>query len=146
MSNLNGEGIKDSDIKVDGTIPTSLETDVAQNSIVRGSLVSRVGRWKLAFLVVGTLAVVALISWPYGARLMASVSAPDVVKDVGTVQKINFVGGLHITTQVEVETEALLIDDAANLPKGTRLQLRENFFGRQVCISGSRRCWDLVGR
>ena len=99
MSNLNGDSIKDSDSKVDGAIPKSLESDVAQNLIVQGSLVSRVGRWKLASLLIGTLALTALISWPYGARLMASISAPDVVKDVGNVQKINFVGGLYVVVK-----------------------------------------------
>ena len=76
---------------------------------------------------------------------MAIVWADDVVRDLGKVQRISFVGGLWIGTQIDTETLTLLVVSKANLPRGTALQSRDNFFRRRICVAGSERCWEVVG-
>ncbi len=77
---------------------------------------------------------------------MAIVWADDVVQVLGTVQKISFVGGLWIGTQIETETLTLLVARRASLQKGTPLQSRDNFFSRRICVTVTERCWDAVGK
>lgn len=100
--------------------------------------------WRLVkFLtVVGVL--MAVVFWPYIFSKLSVLWAPDVVKDVGTVQKLYFVGGFGIDTQVETEAGTFLIWARVNIPKGMVLQSRENYFGRRLCVATTQRCWPAA--
>ena len=69
-----------------------------------------------------------------------------MVTDVGTVQKSYFVGWLGISTQIDTETRTLLLWDTVNLPKGTPLQIRQDYFGRRVCVANTQQCWGASRR
>ena len=55
------------------------------------------------------------------------------------MQKIYFVGWLGFSTQIDTETRTLLAWDIVNLPKGTPLQTRQDYFGRRVCVADTKR-------
>ena len=97
--------------------------------------------WRLTKFLTASAFLTALVFWPSTFSALSTVWAPDVVKDVGSVQKIHFVGGIRISTQIDTETGTLLIYDTVNLPKGTLLQTRESHFGWRVCVANTQRCW-----
>ena len=114
----------------------------------KGKEPKRAGRvrfWPLMFFLLVYGAATAPFYWPYLKKQIAIVLADDVVQDLGTVQKISFIGGLWIGTQIETETLTLLVVRRASLQRGTPLQSRDNFFSRRICVAGSERCWDAVG-
>ena len=133
MSNLDGDERNKHD---------SESTGKKGNEPKRGG---RVRFWPLMFFLLVYGAATAPFYWPYLKKQMAIVWADDVVQDLGTVQKISFIGGLWIGTQIETETLTLLVVRRASLQKGTPLQSRDNFFSRRICVAGTERCWDAVG-
>jgi hypothetical protein len=64
-------------------------------------------------------------------------------KNIGTVQKITYVGGFAYATQIETEHTTLLLNGSANLQKGDRLERREWSTGVEICNQVSHKCWDL---
>ena len=106
---------------------------------------ARVRFWPFMFFLFVYGSATAPFYWPYLKKQAAIVWADDVVQDIGTVQRISFIGGLGIGTQIETETSTLLVRRMANLSKGTLLQRRDNFFRRRICVAESERCWEVVG-
>ena len=105
----------------------------------KGTLVESSGSLKF---VMASCLLTALVFWPYTFGQLAVVWEPEVVTDVGTVQKIYFVGWLGFSTQIDTETRTFLALDIVNLPKGTPLQTRQDYFGRRVCVANTKRCWE----
>lgn len=64
-------------------------------------------------------------------------------QNIGTVQKITYVGGFAYATQIETEHTTLLLNGSANLQKGDRLERREWSTGVEICNQVSHKCWDL---
>lgn len=65
---------------------------------------------------------------------------------LGVVQKITYVGGFGTNTQIEADSQTLLLRGAVELKKGARLERRESLFDIQVCELETGACWDLMGR
>ena len=124
------------------------KNDGGEGPVEKGNEPKRAGRvrfWPLMFFLLVYGAATAPFYWPRLKQQIAIVLADDVVQDLGTVQKISFIGGLWIGTQIETETLTLLVVRRASLQKGTPLQSRDNFFSRRICVAGTERCWDAVG-
>lgn len=102
--------------------------------------------WQFLKFVMASCLLTALVFWPYTFGQLAVVWEPEVVTDVGTVQKIYFVGWLGFSTQIETETRTFLAWDIVNLPKGTPLQTQQDYFGRRVCVANTKRCWEASRR
>ncbi len=99
------------------------------------------------FLLAAT-SLTALVFWPFAWGFLTDewtvIQASGTVTPLGTVQKIYFVGGLITNTQVETESRTLLLFSRVIVAKGTALELREDYFGRQVCVKGTQRCWRAL--
>ena len=105
---------------------------------------------ELFWFLLAAVLLLAMVFWPFTKRLMTEQwdarNAPDVVTYAGTVQSINFVGSFFRRTQVDTETEPLLVFDYVALPKGTPLELREDYYSRRLCVAGTLRCWKVSRR
>jgi hypothetical protein len=89
-----------------------------------------------------TLVITALISF----LGISGRSLPYTEEDWGSVQSIRYVGSFGPTTQVDTDSRTFLLGSTANLAKGTRVVRRQDYFGKEVCIAGSKTCWDLLGK
>jgi hypothetical protein len=65
---------------------------------------------------------------------------------LGVLQKITYVGSFGVDTQIETESQTLLLRGSADLNKGARLERREGLFDIQVCVVGTDSCWGLRNR
>lgn len=65
---------------------------------------------------------------------------------LGVLQKITYVGSFGVDTQIETESQTLLLRGSADLNKGARLERREGLFDIQVCVVGTESCWGLRNR
>lgn len=65
---------------------------------------------------------------------------------LGVLQKITYVGSFGVDTQIETESQTLLLRGSADLDKGARLERREGLFNVQVYVVGMYSCWDLRNR
>ena len=64
---------------------------------------------------------------------------------MGLVQSVNYVDRLgSLDTQVNTDQQTFLVEDAANLPKGTALEWRRSKLYGDLCVVGSERCWNLL--
>lgn len=64
---------------------------------------------------------------------------------MGLVQSVNYVDRLgSLDTQVNTDQQTFLVEDAANLPNGTALELRRSKLYGDLCVVGSERCWNLL--
>ncbi len=63
--------------------------------------------------------------------------------NLGTVQKITYVGGFAYATQVETDTQTLLLSGSVALQKGDSLERRDGPWSTEVCHRLSQQCWDL---
>jgi hypothetical protein len=63
--------------------------------------------------------------------------------NLGTVQKITYVGGFAYATQVETDTQTLLLSGSVALQKGDHLERRDGPWSTEVCHRLSQQCWDL---
>ena len=86
-----------------------------------------------------------LAFWPWVFGSLSAMQAPAVVTDAGTVLKIRYVSGFRTDTQIDTESQSFLVRGVANLCLGTPLQVKVDFFGRRLCISGSDNCGVLRG-
>ena len=101
----------------------------------------------LKFLLAATL-LTALAFWPFTWGVLTNewtaIQAPDTVTPLGTVKNIYFVGGFFTNTQVDTESRTLLLFTRVIVLRGTALELREDYFDRRVCVTGSQRCWPAL--
>jgi hypothetical protein len=97
--------------------------------------------WKFLKFLMASCLLTAVVFWPYILGILSVLWAPEVVTEVGTVQKIHFVGGFRISTQIDTESRTLLLWNIVDLPRGTPLQMREDFYERRACVANTQRCW-----
>lgn len=64
---------------------------------------------------------------------------------LGTLRQLSYVGGLGTHTQIQTETQTLLLRGPVLLKNGVRLERRESLLSVQVCEVDSDACWDLLG-
>lgn len=102
--------------------------------------------WRNLFLyLLGCGMSVVLVFWPWTFGSQSALRAPAVVVDAGTIQKIRFVGGLVMSTQVDTEIRPWLVQGVTKWLPGTRLETREDFFARQICVVGTDDCRSYRG-
>jgi hypothetical protein len=66
---------------------------------------------------------------------------------LGSVRKINFVGGFVMSTQVETEQTVILLRGAQSIAIGTLLQLhKKRWNDDEVCDVQGKRCWELISQ
>ncbi|MEO5658576.1 MAG: hypothetical protein ABIQ90_02100 [Polaromonas sp.] len=102
---------------------------------------SRAGLW---FLLALLTTMLCLIFSPQIIRLVNGNGAPVAGEYLGSVQKVDFIGGLGHDTQVQTETRTVLVRGAVELVKGTRLERRRTFLTDDVCEVGNNVCHDLL--
>ena len=100
--------------------------------------------WMLLKFLLTSGLLLSLALWPYTFGKLAAVWEPDVVKDIGVIKQLHYVGGFGISTQIDTEVGTFLIWDRVNLPRGTLLQARDSYFGRRICLANTKRCWDAA--
>ena len=98
------------------------------------------------FVVLATLFFAAMLFAPRFIGALANLGRPDVKVALGTVQRIYFVGGLGRDTQIDTESQSLLVNGIAHLQPGTTLEQRKGFWGPEVCARDTSACWKLVSQ
>ena len=103
----------------------------------------------VVFLLASAL-LVALVFWPFTMAWITQQwdirNAPDVVTSAGMVQRINFVGSFSGRTQIDTETEVLLVSGYVTLSKGTPLEYRQDYYEKRVCVAGTLNCGKVLNR
>ena len=67
------------------------------------------------------------------------------VMALGRVQRITYIGGLGLQTQVDTETQSVLLDGVVRLPLHTVIELRSySVEDEEVCAVGVKRCWRAL--
>ena len=67
------------------------------------------------------------------------------VQALGRVQRIAYIGGLGLQTQVDTETQSVLLDGVVRLPLHTVIELRTyEVEDEEVCAVGVRQCWRAL--
>ena len=93
---------------------------------------------------------IVLLAWGnLGVELYARLSRDprlDTREYLGTVQRISYVGGLRIHTQIDTETRTVLLHGAVLTQRGARLELRRLAWGPEVCDLDRLACYALVDR
>jgi hypothetical protein len=94
------------------------------------------------------MAVAFQLLWfsPRLVRAVANLGQPDERVWLGTVRKVTFIGGFSTSTQVDTETQTLLLRGAAGLQPGATLERRKGFWDTQACEPQTDACWDLLSR
>lgn len=97
--------------------------------------------WRnLLLYLLGCVLALTLVFWPWTFGSQSALRAPAVVADAGTIQQIRFVGSLLTNTQVDTEIRPWLVIGVTKWLHGTRLETRENFFYREICVVGTDDC------
>jgi hypothetical protein len=93
---------------------------------------------------------IVLLAWgDLGVELYARLSRDprlDTREYLGTVQRISYIGGLGIHTQIDTETRTVLLRGAVLTQRGARLELRRLAWGPEVCNLDRVDCHALVDR
>ncbi|WP_114968236.1 hypothetical protein [Rhodoferax ferrireducens] len=94
------------------------------------------------------MAVAFQLLWfsPRIIRAVANLGQPDERVLLGTVRKVTFIGGFSTATQIDTETQTLLLRGAASLQPGASLERRKGFWDTQACELQTGACWDLLSR
>jgi len=100
-----------------------------------------------AFALLTLMLVLILLYWMLSG-LITAVSTPTrpAREDLGTLQRITYIGGLGSHTQIDTERQTLLLRGTVILTKGHRLERRERFLESEVCDLDNGDCWELLGR
>lgn len=109
----------------------------------------RPGESNLPDLVLIVLLVMGLQAiWfsPEIIRAVANSGEPRERTFLGTVQKVTFVGGLMPSTQVDTQSQTLLLRGAASLAQGARLERRRWWGDPEVCDMQSGACWQIMSQ
>lgn len=97
--------------------------------------------WRNLFLyLLGCVLALVVVFWPWSLGSRAAWRSPAVVTDAGTIKQIHFVGGLLMNTQVDTEIRPWLVEGVTKWLPGTKLETREDFFGRRICVFGTEDC------
>jgi hypothetical protein len=99
------------------------------------------GLW---FLLTLLTMMLSLIFLPQIVRFANGIATPIAGEYLGSVQKVDFIGGLGHDTQVQTETRTVLIRGAVELANGTKLERRRTFLTDDVCEVGTNVCRDLL--
>ena len=86
------------------------------------------------------------LTWPASLDTFKAIGAPPAKEYWGEVQSIRYVGGLSVKTQLTTQNRTFLLLGVVNTQIGDRLEKRQDLTSLQVCIEGTDRCWDLLGR
>ena len=100
--------------------------------------------WLLLIFSVPITAALLMLPWSWAG--FQTIWAPATVEPWGAVESVRYVGGVTPRTQVSTADRTFLLHSVANIPKRALLEKRESFFYRQVCITGTDYCWELMGR
>ena len=97
--------------------------------------------WRNLFVyLLGCGLATVLVFWPWTLGKQSALRAPTVVVHAGTIMQIHFVGGLLMNTQIDTELRPWLVEGLSKWLAGTRLETRENFYGRRICVVGTDDC------
>ena len=102
----------------------------------------------MVMVMVMVMAIAFQILWfsPRLIRAVANLGQPDERVWLGTVRKVTFIGGFSTSTQVDTETQTLLLRGAVGLKPGATLERRKGFWDTQACEPQTGACWDLLSR
>ena len=101
---------------------------------------------ELLLFVGGCALLLAIVFWPWTFGRLSGMSDSATKTYWGEVRQIRFVGTFGPSTQIDTDLKSFLVWGVATLDKGTRLEKREDYFNRQICIVGTPQCWGLAGR
>lgn len=97
----------------------------------------------LTLLIIATL----LLPWiPQWFQNTGSKTVHAKRENLGTLQKLTYIGSVGVNTQIETQSTTLLLRGAADIKKGVQVERREGWLGVQVCEVGSQSCWELMSR
>lgn len=68
----------------------------------------------------------------------------SVITPQGTVQRITFVKGWGVSSQIDTEQRSFLVRGATQLRKGARLETRSGPLGSRLCDAERLTCDELV--
>lgn len=96
------------------------------------------------FLVLMTV-LLSIILLPKILRLVSGLGKPVAGVYLGSVQKVTYIGGFGLRTQIDTDNQTFLLSGAVQVNKGTRLELRRGIiFDAEVCEVGTRSCRNLI--
>ena len=99
--------------------------------------------------ILGLSFVLTLALWLAPLILAHLTGRQEVASNVslGSVRKINFVGGFVTSTQVETEQTVVLLRGAQSIAVGTPLQLhKKRWIDDEACEVLGKRCWELISQ
>jgi hypothetical protein len=94
----------------------------------------------LLVLVMGMVVMTVLVLLPGLTRW----GKDSVITPQGTVQRITFVKGLGVSSQVDTEQRSFLVRGVTQLRKGARLETRSGPLGSRLCDADSLICDELM--
>lgn len=101
---------------------------------------------ELALILLLVMGLQAIWFSPEIIRAVANSGEPRERVLLGSVQKVSFIGGLVPSTQVNTESQTLLLRGAASLPQGAWLERRKWWGDPEVCETQSGACWQLMSQ
>jgi len=93
------------------------------------------------FVLVLAMVVMTALVWLPGLTRWAKNS---VITPQGTVQRITFVKGLGVSSQVDTEQRSFLVRGVTQLRKGARVETRSGPLGSRLCDADSLICDELM--
>lgn len=96
--------------------------------------------WLLIILLL-TLVIMAMLMLLQGR---GNWGMNSVVTPQGTVQRITFVSGWGVSTQIDTEHRSFLVRGATQLRKGARVETRSGPLGSRLCDAERLTCDELM--
>lgn len=89
----------------------------------------------------------AMAFWPRIQKLLPILVESPVVTQMGNVQKVRFVGGLAIRTEVETQFNTVILRGGVELARGEVVTRRVGPFDvNDLCVSRTGRCYEILSR
>ena len=92
----------------------------------------------ILMLVMVVMSVLMLLPW------LENWGRNSVITPQGTVQKITFVKGWGVSSQVDTEQRSFLVRGATQLRKGARVETRSGSLGSRLCDADRLICDELM--